>query len=90
MKGHVRNLFTVSLSFLKSKSPASEIKAGTNVTVREKAFKEQREVSCNQERKGWRCERSERVVEMCWCVNVHPLVRQQLVQCVQSVSGSDL
>lgn len=33
MKGHVRNLFTVSLSFLKSKSPASEIKAGTNVTV---------------------------------------------------------
>lgn len=53
MKGHVRNLFTVSLSFLKSKSPASEIKAGTNVTVGgEKAFKGQREVSCDQERNG--------------------------------------
>lgn len=54
MKGHVRNLFTVSLSFLKSKSPASEIKAGTNVTVGggKKLLKGSERFSCDQERNG--------------------------------------
>lgn len=56
-----------------------------------KAFKGQREVFVRPgEKWGWRWERSERVVEMCRRVNVHPLVRRQLVQYVQNVSGSDL